>query len=92
MSTVLGAVSAVAGLGLLFERRELGPRLLGVVVVGDVRSVLEKLFARRLLRNAAGVERSSAADDDEGCSSVGGFVFGGRTRRLLAYDASDTTG
>jgi len=90
MSTALGAASAVAGLELLFERRELGPRLLGVVVVGDVRSVLEKLFARRLLRNA--VERSSAADDDEGCSSVGGFVFGGRTRRLLAYDASDTTG
>ena len=67
MSTDLGAASAVAG--LLFERRELGPRLLGVVVVGDVRSVLEKLFARRLLQNAAGVERSSAADDDEGCSS-----------------------
>ena len=41
MSTALGAASAVAGLELLFEPRELGPRLLGVVVGGGVRSVLE---------------------------------------------------
>ena len=40
MSTALGSASAVAGLELLFERRELGPRLLGVG--GGVRSVLEK--------------------------------------------------
>jgi len=39
MSTALGAASA--GLELLFEPRELGPRLLGVVVGGGVRSVLE---------------------------------------------------
>ena len=44
MSTALGAASAVAGLVLLFEPRELGLRLLAAVVVGGggARSVLVK--------------------------------------------------
>lgn len=42
MSTALGAVSAVGGLELLFEPRELGLRLPAVVVGGGARSVLVK--------------------------------------------------